>query len=96
MFATIQWYDHVTGTSDDLAHAGRQLASRLSQEPGFISYVVLLARDGVLAAIGLFEDAASAEEASRLACRWIAENLGGGTTDLSHRTTGEVIAQLGL
>jgi hypothetical protein len=96
MYATIQCYDHVTGTSDELAHAGRKLASRLSKEPGFICYVVLRARDGVLAAMGLFEEAANAEEASRLACRWIAENLGGAIIDPSLLTSGEVIAQLGL
>ena len=96
MYASVQRYERVAGTTDRLALAGRQLASLLSRQPGFISFVVLEAREGGFTSISFFDDEPSLEQANRLATAWIGENLGGLPPDPAPVATGEVIAQEGL
>jgi hypothetical protein len=96
VYASVQRYERVAGTTDRLALAGRQLASLLSRQPGFISFVVLEAREGGFTSISFFDDEPSLEQANRLAAGWIGENLGGVLSAPAPVATGEVIAQEGL
>jgi hypothetical protein len=96
MYATIHRYDHVTGSTDELVCAGRALAARLSQVPGFVSYATLDAGAGVLATISFFETEAELAAADRLVAAWVAEHL---TTLLPRPPQvigGEVVVQRGL
>jgi hypothetical protein len=96
MYATIRRYRRVAGSSDDLARAGRALAAVLGKAPGFISYAVLDAGDGVCATVSTFERQADLDAADRLVVRWIAENLAGLLPDAPQITSGEVVAQKGI
>src|SRR5919204_6241391 len=75
MYATIRRYEHVAGSLDDLMRAGRALAARLSQAPGFVSFAALDAGPGVLASVSFFETEADLAAADRLVAAWVAEHL---------------------
>jgi hypothetical protein len=90
MYATIQRYAHVAGTPDDVALVGRQIASLLSAQPGFVSWVLVQEPDGVVATVGLFDDEPSAREISHLAARWLREHLDGVKINTEFSISGEV------
>ena len=96
MYATIRRYDHVAGSLDDLMRAGRALAARLSQSPGFVSYAALDAGTGVLASVSFFETQADLEEADRLVAAWVAEHLAAALPHPPQAIGGEVVVQKGL
>jgi hypothetical protein len=96
MYATIHRYDQVTASTDQLVAAGRRLAARMSRVAGFVAYVLLDARDGVLTAVSIFEDEASQAEGARVLGCWIAEQRPAMLPDQPHVTSGEVIVQMGL
>jgi hypothetical protein len=96
MYATIRRYDHVAGSTDELTRAGRALAARLSQAPGFVSCAALDGGAGVLAAVGFFETAADLAAADRLVEAWAAEHLAPLLPAAPQVTGGEVVAQKGL
>lgn len=74
----------------------RTLASLLSGESGFISCAVLATGDGGLAAISIFDDAATLALADRQIEAWLAARAGDLAQNLVKVTTGEVVAQRGL
>jgi hypothetical protein len=96
LHATICLYNGVTTSVDDVMRAGRRLASALSQTPGFVSYAVLDAGNGVLVFVTVFDDPTTLAAADQLIVRWVAEQL----TPLLPRPpeviTGEVIVQRGM
>jgi hypothetical protein len=96
LHATICRYDGVTASIEAVMQAGRRLAAALSTAPGFVSYAVLDAGDGVLVSVTVFDDRADLEAAQPLIDRWVAEHL----TAMLPRTTeviaGEVIVQRGM
>jgi len=96
MYATIRRYDHVTGTPDDRLRAGRVLAARVSQAPGFVSYAALDGGPGVLAAVCFFESEADLAAADRLLEAWAVEHLAPLRPGAPQVTGGEVVAQKGL
>jgi hypothetical protein len=96
MYATIRRYDHVAGTLEDIQNAGRALAARLSQAPGFVSYAALDGGPGVLAWVSFFETAADQAAADRLVAFWAAEHLGALLPRPPQVTGGEVVVQRGL
>jgi hypothetical protein len=96
MYATIRRYGHVTGSPEDVARAGLELAAILCKAPGFVSYAVLDAEDGGCAAVSLFESRADLDEADRLIAQWTAEHLAGLLPDAPEITSGEVLAQRGV
>jgi hypothetical protein len=96
VFATIRRYEPVGGSPDDRARAGRALAARLSQAPGFVSCAALEACPGVLAWIGYFETAADLAAAERLVAGWAAEHRATLLPEPPQVTAGEVVAQKGL
>jgi hypothetical protein len=96
MHATIRHYAPSAGLEENRVHAWRALAAALREETGFISCAVLATRDGGLAAITLFDDAASLAAADRRIEGWLAEREGGLGRLLLQVTSGEVVAQCGL
>jgi hypothetical protein len=96
LHATICRYEGVTGPIDAVMLAGRQLASVVSQVPGFVSYALLDAGDGALVSINVFEDRIELEAADQLVGSWVAEHLALPLTQQPEMITGEVIVQRGM
>jgi hypothetical protein len=63
----------------------------MSEAPGFIAYYAVVAGDGVLASINVFEDQAGAEESNRMAGGWVKENLASHLPNPPETTAGEVV-----
>ena len=75
MYCTIRRYEAV-----DQSRAGElvrkvddMLTPRLSKLPGFSSYQLVDAGNGVMTSIGFFETSAQADESSRVASNWLRE-----------------------
>ncbi len=96
LHATICRYDSVTASIEEVMQAGRRLASALSTAPGFVSYAVLDAGDGVLVSVTVFDDRADLEAAQPLIVRSVAEHLAALLPRPPEVIAGEVIVQRGL
>ena len=55
--------------------ANRGLVPILGGTPGFIAYYIVDGGDGKLGSISVFEERAAAEESTRRAAEWVADNL---------------------
>jgi hypothetical protein len=75
MHATIRRYEAVDETriSELVKKAEDSLAPRLSELPGFNSYSLIEAGNGVISSVGVFDTAEQAEESSRVASNWVRE-----------------------
>jgi hypothetical protein len=96
LHATICRYDGVTASIDAVMRAGRQLASALSEAPGFVSYAVLDAGDGMLVSVTVFDDPTDLAAADQLIVRWVAEHLAALLPRPPEVTAGEIIVQRGM
>jgi hypothetical protein len=96
LHATICRYDGVTASIEEVMRAGRRLASALSTAPGFVSYAVLDAGDGVLVSVTVFDDRTDLEAADQLIARWVAEQLTALLPRPPEVIAGEVIVQRGM
>jgi hypothetical protein len=96
MYAKIRRYDLAGEALDELLRAGKALAARLSQVPGFVSYAALDGGSGVLASVTFFETEADLVVADRLVAAWEAEQLGALLPRPPQVTGGEVVVQRGL
>jgi hypothetical protein len=97
LYATIGRYDGVTASvAAVVMPAGRQLASVLSQTPGFVSYAVLAAGDGVLVAVTVYDNPTDLAVADQFIGRWVAEHLPAVLPRPPAVITGEVIVQRGM
>ncbi len=96
MHATFRRYEGIAQSTEELLRAGRQLASVLGRLPGFVSYVVLEAGDGVLASVSICETQADLHAADGLLAVWEAEHLEAPVLRPPTITSGEVIVQNGL
>ncbi|MGH2600185.1 MAG: hypothetical protein ACRDJ9_12470 [Dehalococcoidia bacterium] len=96
LHATICRYDGVTTSIDEVMHTGRQLAFALSEAPGFVSYAVLDAGDGVLVSVTVFDDPTDLAAADQFIGRWVAEHLAALLSRPSEVIAGEVIVQRGM
>jgi hypothetical protein len=96
MYAKIRHYDLTGDALDELLRAGRALATRLSQVPGFVSYAALDGGAGVLASVSVFESEADLLAADRLIAAWEAEHRGALQPRPPQVTGGEVVVQRGL
>src|SRR6202165_4158138 len=72
MHATIRRYEAIDQTRIDelVKKAESSLLPRLSEMPGFNSYYLIEAGDGVLSSVGFFDTAEHAEESTRVASNW--------------------------
>ena len=75
MHATIRRYDAIdqARTSELVKKAEDTLLPRMSELPGFNSYFLIEAGNGVLSSVGFFDTAAHAEESTRVASNWVRE-----------------------
>ena len=96
MNATIRRYAGVTGMTEELALAIRQLASSLSRAPGFVSFVVLEEETGVLATVSIFEDQPSLRDADGQVRASLPYTLAALLPDNPQVITGEIVFQRGM
>jgi quinol monooxygenase YgiN len=76
MYAAIRQAKAKPGHAEELTRIIKEGAIPIiSDVPGFRGYYVVYAPDDTVTAIGLFDNAAGAEESNRRALDWIQENL---------------------
>jgi hypothetical protein len=95
MYATMRRYEGVDESrTDELTKkVGESLLPRLSKLPGFASYYVIEAENGVMSSIGFFDTSAHADESTRVAATWLREErLETALPNPPKITGGEVIA----
>lgn len=62
----------------------------ISKLPGFVSYMVVDAGNGVAASISIFDSAEAAEQSNSAAATWVRENLSDVITEPPEITAGEI------
>ena len=75
MHATVRRYEGVdqSRTEELTKKVDETLLPRLSKLPGFESYYLIEAGNGVMSSIGLFTTATQADESTRVAANWVRE-----------------------
>lgn len=63
----------------------------LRKQPGFVSYDLLHAGNGVMVSVTVFESRQGAEDSNRMAAEWIAENVAPLVHGRPDITQGEVV-----
>lgn len=96
MYATIRHRQGESASTDELAQAGRTLAARLAETPGFVACLLVETSGGGHAAICIFEDPASLAAADGLVAGWSPVEPSGGRNGPWQQFGGEVVAQKGL
>jgi len=94
MHATVGRYEGVDQSrTDELTKkVDETLLPRLSKMPGFESYYLIEAGNGVMSSIGLFDTSAQADESTRVAATWVREEkLETALPNPPKMTDGEVI-----
>ena len=95
MFATIRHYEGVDVTRIDelTSKVNETLVPQLRDLPGFASYSLIDAGNGVVSSFGLFETREQADESTKLVTKWIAsENLDRAIPNQPKITSGKVVA----
>lgn len=96
MHATIRRYERVDHErSDELSKkVNESLMPRLSKLPGFGGYYLIEAANGAMTSIGFFENAAQADESTRVAAEWVREEkLESALPNPPVVTSGEVVVK---
>ncbi|HET7463657.1 MAG TPA: hypothetical protein VFJ82_20550, partial [Longimicrobium sp.] len=65
---------------------------RLRTQPGFVSYSLVHAGNGVLVSVSVFETREGADESNRMAAEWVAENVAPLVQGRPDIIQGEVVA----
>ena len=75
MHATIRRYEGIDqGRTEELTKkVGESLLPRLSKMPGFKSYHLIEADNGVMSSIDFFDTSVQADESTRIAATWVRE-----------------------
>jgi hypothetical protein len=75
MHATIRRYEGIDqGRTEELTKkVGESLLPRLSKMPGFKSYHLIEADNGVMSSIDFFDTSVQADESNRVAATWVRE-----------------------
>ena len=95
MHATIRRYESVDQNREVelTTKVNESLMPRLSKLPGFSSYFMIEAKDGVMTSINLFDTSAHADESNRVSAEWIRdEKLESALPNPPKITLGEVVA----
>jgi hypothetical protein len=95
MHATVRRYEGIDQSSKEelTRKVGETLMPRLSNLPGFNGYYLIESGNGVFTSVGLFENSTQAEESTRVASSWVADQkLESILPNAPKITTGEVIA----
>ena len=92
MYATVRRYEGVT----DPGEAGRRVQQGfvpiLQGMPGFVAYYFADSGDGTMISTSVFESSEGAEESTRRASAWVAENLAELLPNPPMVTAGEVVS----
>ena len=62
----------------------------ISTLPGFVSYMVVDAGNGIVASISVFENEEAAEQSNAAAAAWVKDNLSDVITEAPEVTAGEI------
>ena len=89
MYATIRSYSGGSAFADALAEHESDVRQVITQIGGFRAYYLIRTSDGATT-ISVFDDQSGAEESTRAAAAWVAENLGDMGVSPPQVTTGEV------
>ncbi|HEY6031428.1 MAG TPA: hypothetical protein VIU44_12735 [Gaiellaceae bacterium] len=95
MHATIRRYEKVDvfRTDEIIGGVGETLIPELRELEGFAGYYLIRGGKGILSSLSLFETAEQADESTKLAAMWIAdENFGKAIRKPPKITSGEVVA----
>jgi hypothetical protein len=96
MHATIRRYEGIdSGRTEELTKkVGESLLPRLSEMPGFKSYYLIEADNGVMSSIGFFDTPAQGDESTRVTATWVRdEKLESALPNPPKVTGGEVIIE---
>jgi hypothetical protein len=96
MHATIRRYEGIDQRRTDelVKNVGEKLLPRLSEMPGFKSYHLIEADNGVMSSIDFFDTSAQADESIRVAATWVREEkLDTALPNPPKVTGGEVIVE---
>jgi hypothetical protein len=96
MHATIRRYEGIDQRRTDelVKNVGEKLLPRLSEMPGFKSYHLIEADNGVMSSIDFFDTSAQADESTRVAATWVREEkLDTALPNPPKVTGGEVIVE---
>jgi hypothetical protein len=96
MHATIRRYESVDKSrSEDLVkQVDDTLVPTLSKLPGFVSYQLVDAGDGVMTSISCFETEAQADESTRVSATWVRDqNLEASLPKPPRVTSGMVVVE---
>lgn len=64
----------------------------LRKQPGFVSYTLVHAGNGVMVSVSVFETREGADESNRMAAEWVAQNVAPLVQGRPDITQGEVVA----
>jgi hypothetical protein len=90
VYATIRSYTG-TGLADALASREGEIREVIATINGFRAYYLVRTTDGNTVAISVFENESGAEESTRAAAEWVAENMPELASGPPQVTTGEVV-----
>ena len=90
MYAVIRAYTGNSDLADTLAEHEEDIRQLIAGIDGFKAYYLLKLAEGT-STISVFEDQAGAEESSRAAAAWLAENLPNMNVAAPYVTAGEVL-----
>lgn len=90
MYAVIRAYSGNSELADRLAEREEDVRQLISGINGFKAYYLLRLSEGT-STVSVFEDQAGAEESSRVAAAWLAENLPDLNVAPPYVTAGEVL-----
>jgi hypothetical protein len=96
MYATVRRYEGIdTNRTAELSKkVDESLLPRLSEMPGFKSYHLIEANNGVMSSIDFFDTSAQADESTRVAATWVRdEKLQTALPNPPTVTGGEVIVE---
>jgi hypothetical protein len=96
MYATIRRYEGIDQkrTEELTRKVDETLLPRLSEMPGFKSYFLIEADNGVMSSIDFFDTPAHADESTRIAATWVREEKLDTTLPNPPKVTGgEVIVE---
>jgi heme-degrading monooxygenase HmoA len=74
MYATVRSYTTGSEFGDALVEHAEELRPTLTEIVGFRAYYLVRTADGVVS-VSVYDDEAGAEESTRVARAWVAENL---------------------
>lgn len=89
MYATIRSYSGGSDFADALVAHESDIREVINTISGFRAYYLLRTADGTTT-ISVFDDQAGAEESTRVAAAWVAENITDVSPGAPQVTTGEV------